>query len=186
MKKIIAFAALAILVSSCGNKMTLMKRHYTKGFYLHHSAQVKQQDQAFSEKIKTDKMPTLKTYVSEQTAERSVVAMATAPAETGKSSCSLQHNLAQKVNEINPVAVKTQGHTFERKFPAFKQVESKNTSAAGGDANTIVEIILCLLIPPLAVFVHEDSITSHFWIDLLLCFLFFLPGVIYAFVICFA
>ena len=48
------------------------------------------------------------------------------------------------------------------------------------DETQIVEIILAVLIPPLAVFLHEDGINNRFWISLLLTILFFIPGVIYA------
>jgi len=42
-----------------------------------------------------------------------------------------------------------------------------------------VEIILAILLPPLAVFLH-DGLGTTFWISLLLTLLFWIPGVIYA------
>ncbi|RDV14883.1 YqaE/Pmp3 family membrane protein [Pontibacter diazotrophicus] len=48
----------------------------------------------------------------------------------------------------------------------------------GGGAN-IIEIILAILLPPLAVFLH-DGIGTSFWISIILTLLFFLPGIIYA------
>ena len=48
----------------------------------------------------------------------------------------------------------------------------------------IVLMILCVLLPPLAVFFSYD-ISNEFWIDLLLTLLFFLPGIIYALYVCF-
>ena len=44
---------------------------------------------------------------------------------------------------------------------------------------SIVEIILAILLPPLAVFLH-DGLGTTFWISLLLTLLFWIPGVIYA------
>lgn len=48
----------------------------------------------------------------------------------------------------------------------------------GGGAN-IIEIILAIILPPLAVFLH-DGIGNSFWISLILTLLFVLPGIIYA------
>jgi len=45
----------------------------------------------------------------------------------------------------------------------------------------IVKIIIAIFIPPLAVYMHEKKITSHFWIDLVLwIFLFGIGGILYA------
>ena len=44
---------------------------------------------------------------------------------------------------------------------------------------SIVEIILAVLIPPLAVFLH-DGIGTSFWINIILTLLFIVPGIIHA------
>ncbi|MCC7407962.1 MAG: YqaE/Pmp3 family membrane protein [Phycisphaeraceae bacterium] len=44
---------------------------------------------------------------------------------------------------------------------------------------TIVKIILALLLPPVAAFL-QVGVTKHFWINLVLSLLFFVPGVIHA------
>ena len=54
-----------------------------------------------------------------------------------------------------------------------------NKAVRDGD-NKILAIICAIFIPPLGVYLKEGSITMHFWIDLLLCCLFWLPGIIYA------
>ena len=46
-------------------------------------------------------------------------------------------------------------------------------------------IILCILLPPLAVYLKEDEINSKFWISILLTLLFWLPGIIYALLVVF-
>ncbi|MBA2423480.1 MAG: YqaE/Pmp3 family membrane protein [Chitinophagales bacterium] len=60
---------------------------------------------------------------------------------------------------------------------------SPKSEISEADNETILYALLALFIPPLAVALYEDDITSHFWIALLLTLLFFLPGVIYALVI---
>ena len=52
-----------------------------------------------------------------------------------------------------------------------------------GSTNTVLLVILAILIPPLAVYLHEGVINKRFWIDLILTLLFYLPGMIYALVV---
>jgi len=49
--------------------------------------------------------------------------------------------------------------------------------------NKIVLIILCLLVPPLAVYLKTKSAKDTI-INVILCFLFFLPAVIHALYLC--
>ena len=49
--------------------------------------------------------------------------------------------------------------------------------------NTLLYAILAILLPPLAVGLHEGGINNRFWISLLLSLLFFLPGIIYALIV---
>ena len=48
------------------------------------------------------------------------------------------------------------------------------------DERTLLYVILAILLPPLAVYLHQGEINSKFWISLLLSFLFWIPGVIYS------
>ena len=62
--------------------------------------------------------------------------------------------------------------------------ESRRAGAAADPStNQTLLIVLAILLPPLAVYLHEGVINNKFWIDLLLTLLFFLPGVIYALVV---
>ncbi len=66
---------------------------------------------------------------------------------------------------------------------AKKELKSlKNQQKNGGapSTNTTLLVILAILLPPLAVYLHQGEINNKFWISLLLTLLFFLPGVIYA------
>ncbi|MBY0481930.1 MAG: YqaE/Pmp3 family membrane protein [Chitinophagaceae bacterium] len=51
------------------------------------------------------------------------------------------------------------------------------------DTNTVLLAILAILLPPLAVYLHEKTINTKFWISLILSLLFWLPGVIYALIV---
>lgn len=95
----------------------------------------------------------------------------------------------------DPVAVKSAVGEFknlskkERKSrikDAKKEVKAfKKAKRAGDDpsTNTLLLVILAILLPPLAVYLHEGEINNRFWISLLLTLLLWLPGVIYALII---
>lgn len=75
------------------------------------------------------------------------------------------------VGEIKPLVKKAE------KKQATKQhlmIHKKYSSAP-----LIVEVLLAILLPPVAVYLH-DGIGTSFWINILLTLLFFLPGVIHA------
>jgi uncharacterized membrane protein YqaE (UPF0057 family) len=57
--------------------------------------------------------------------------------------------------------------------------ENKETKS-GKKVDEVVLILLAILLPPLAVYLHQGEVNGKFWISLLLWFLFILPGVIYA------
>lgn len=65
----------------------------------------------------------------------------------------------------------------------LKEVKAAKRAGKAPDDNTVLLVILALLLPPLAVYLHEGEINSKFWIDLVLTLLFFIPGVIYALIV---
>lgn len=65
----------------------------------------------------------------------------------------------------------------------YKTSKAEKTSEAS--TNTLLLAILAILLPPLAVYLHENAINTKFWISLLLTLLFWLPGVIYALIVIF-
>jgi uncharacterized membrane protein YqaE (UPF0057 family) len=65
-------------------------------------------------------------------------------------------------------------------------IENLNRQKRASQVNEVVLVILCIFIPPLAVYLFEDAITTNFWIDLIATLLFWFPGMIVAFLICFA
>ncbi len=72
-------------------------------------------------------------------------------------------------------------------FLASKEIQIRDYSISNNQrAAEWVLAVLAIFIPPLAVFLYEDSVTDNFWVDLLLCLLFWLPGVIFAFLVIFA
>ena len=62
----------------------------------------------------------------------------------------------------------------------LKQLKKDKKEGRSGDVDKVILIILAILLPPLAVYLHQGEINSKFWISLLLTLLFILPGIIYA------
>jgi uncharacterized membrane protein YqaE (UPF0057 family) len=66
---------------------------------------------------------------------------------------------------------------------AVKQHKAAQKAGKEPSTNTLLLVILAILLPPLAVYLHQGEINTKFWIALLLTLLFFLPGIIYALVV---
>ena len=73
----------------------------------------------------------------------------------------------------------------ELKRQQRKAVKAALNDYQGASTNTILLVILAILLPPVAVLVHQGEINSKFWIALLLTLLFYLPGLIYALLVIF-
>lgn len=66
---------------------------------------------------------------------------------------------------------------------AMKEFKAQKASGEAVSTNTLLLVILAILLPPLAVYLHEGTISGKFWLSLLLTLLFWLPGVIYALIV---
>jgi uncharacterized membrane protein YqaE (UPF0057 family) len=76
-------------------------------------------------------------------------------------------------------------HPIVRHTPAFKSNEgsvSINEEFQNSEEELLL-IILAIFIHPLAVFLHEGSWNTTCWINLILTLLFWLPGIIHAFIV---
>ena len=82
-------------------------------------------------------------------------------------------NLSKKEKRAKIKEVKSE-------IKAFKAAKKANNEPS---TNTLLLVILAILLPPLAVYLHQGEINSKFWISLLLTLLFWLPGVIYALIV---
>ena len=66
--------------------------------------------------------------------------------------------------------------------------EYKAKKKAGDDVSTneILLAILCVILPPLAVYLHQGKVTNNkFWISLVLTLLILVPGIIYSLLVVF-
>src|SRR5687767_10107689 len=92
---------------------------------------------------------------------------------TVKAAVTAFNNLSKKEKRVKAKDVR-------KEIKAFKEARNEGKEPS---TNTLLLVILAILLPPLAVYLHEGEINSRFWIALILTLLFWLPGVIYALIV---
>ncbi len=176
-QKSFLFVVCAVILSSCSSQFSLMKRRYTKGFYVASSKKntsVKHETDsktavAHSLPVAQEQVPAIavNTLVKEQ--NDAPVTMVKAQGTSHSSS---------KVKDTNK-PLQASATKKEVKEPAgFKSLQiSKAPFAAKAakersDGELIVMVILCFFwfLNLIAVYMHDDDITLNFWITLLLDF----------------
>jgi uncharacterized membrane protein YqaE (UPF0057 family) len=94
---------------------------------------------------------------------------------------------AKTVNEamsaFKNLSKKEKHQKFRDVRKALKEFKASQKSAEPITTNTLLLVLIAILLPPLAVYLHEGSLNSKFWISLLLTLLFYLPGLIYALIV---
>lgn len=83
-------------------------------------------------------------------------------------------------NNLSKKEKKEKIKEVKKEIKAFKAERKANNEPS---TNTLLLVILAILLPPLAVYLHQGEINSKFWISLLLTLLFWVPGVIYALIV---
>lgn len=89
---------------------------------------------------------------------------------------------AENVTEAEALAMAKE-HLASMSKAEKRELKKELKEAIKQDRRTsgtsIIEIVLAVLLPPLAVFLH-DGIGTSFWINIILTLLFFIPGIIHA------
>lgn len=174
MKKLISFLVAALVLSSCGNKMTLMKRHYTKGYYLQKHAKNNGLDGASAKANKrvVPVTPTVLSLVQEKKEPVLTAAINTTTSSTGNKSAGRKH-ITKKSTEISAVtfAQKTVIPQF-KPLNAFKDLEAQ-AGSGGGNVSLLILVLLAIFVPPLAVYLKNGGVNTWFWVTLILCVLAF-------------
>jgi len=65
----------------------------------------------------------------------------------------------------------------------IKEFKAEKRAGSEPSTNQLLLVILAIILPPLAVYLHEGVINGKFWLDLVLTLLFFIPGIIYALIV---
>ncbi len=83
-------------------------------------------------------------------------------------------------NNLSKAEKKEKIKELKKELKGFKAAKKAGNEPS---TSTVLLVILAILLPPLAVYLHEGVINKKFWISLVLTLLFFVPGVIYALIV---
>lgn len=157
----------AFLFSSCSGNLSVEKRHYRNGFYVHNSGK---NQPATSEAVLEKEVVTSETKTFTQ---EPVAATEANPVKEEKTTA--QTPVAEKQNPVrakNPVvkpAPASEKPTVKETIKTVKAATHKKPGKPAASDEMILLVILAILLPPLAIYL-KTGITNLFWIDLI-CFL---------------
>jgi len=80
-------------------------------------------------------------------------------------------------NSLSKQEKKQRIKDVKKELKVFKKEKKANKSA---NVEMWLLIVLAILLPPLAVYLHQGEINGKFWLSILFWFLFIIPGIIYA------
>lgn len=182
---ILAFAALMILLSSCGS-LSISQKRYSRGLNIDWFSKkdeprkapqpkVKKVKEAPTETVVADEKPNSQVFESVeeiQTVQNgqnnsAVTETQSTPAQS-KTTNVKRHSKANKVATI--LKAKELRKELKQKLNVSKKTEAENQTSA--DDNLILLVILAILLPPLAVYLFYGSPETHFWINLILWIVF--------------
>lgn len=195
MKKqsLLFFFAISLFFVGC----TIEKRHYNSGYHVEWLSQKgkvkkaepvvqpeKNNEQSLA--VKQEDLPTTKETLAETPV---VVESINAPvanetvAETvtkTERKQNVQKRTEKKETTRNQMKVEKSSTTsVEKGFSTESSIAEIDAPSSPTEVDVIILVILAILLPPLAVFLHS-GIGTPFWISLILTLLFWIPGVIYA------
>ncbi len=87
------------------------------------------------------------------------------------------------VNDFNALSKKEKRKKVKEVKKQIKAFKKDQKAGKEPSTNTLLLVILAILLPPLAVYLHQGEINTKFWISLILTLLFWLPGVIYSLIV---
>ncbi|KAK0405677.1 hypothetical protein QR680_018131 [Steinernema hermaphroditum] len=71
-------------------------------------------------------------------------------------------------------------------LPTIPQIPSPlNQIEMAIEVQQIIELILCIILPPLAIFIHTTECNIHVAVNIVLCIFFWVPAIIHALWYCF-
>ncbi len=91
--------------------------------------------------------------------------------------------LSDPLKEWKSLSQKEKNVRIKEAKKEIKNFKKQKRNGGDADTNTLLLVILAILLPPLAVYLHQGEINTKFWISLILTLLFWLPGVIYALIV---
>lgn len=191
MKKTIKFLSIittvAVVLSSCSSNENFAKRKYMPGIYMSKNHKKPTLDANKNELAVIKKSETKIAERKELNTENILVnknssvefAQQSTIENVKKKSYNRIKEVAKSENRIEEKQVQ-KTKSSSRYISSEEKISAKNSPAQDIDGETVLLLILSFLIPPLAVYLKENTVSQWFWITLLLCLVgsagfFFLP-----------
>jgi uncharacterized membrane protein YqaE (UPF0057 family) len=89
------------------------------------------------------------------------------------------------INEFKYLSKRERKSRIREAKKEIKAYKAARKAGKVSETETWVLVLLAILLPPLAVYLHQGEINSKFWISIILTLLFWIPGVIFAFLVIF-
>ncbi|MFM9984074.1 MAG: YqaE/Pmp3 family membrane protein [Flavobacteriales bacterium] len=194
--KNIYFLAIAAIILSLGS-CTIEKRHYQSGYHVewnHRNKPVEKAEEVKANQPEQESTASNETPVlqEEMATEELAILPSTSVPQADESTATLNE---EPVYKKQSATQKLTERAEAKETTQFKPAQEENLNSENrGNAESqnkskqvedIVLILLCIFIPPLAVYLYEGDTTVNFWVDLLL-WLTIIGGMIFAFLVCFA
>jgi uncharacterized membrane protein YqaE (UPF0057 family) len=194
MKKLLLLAVLASFIfSSCNyfGNLQVEKRHYGKGYYVHHTSIRNETQEPVNETVVASKNETpavtSENVFSEETNKQDVSSSTILPAKKNASS----NPIRTKLNAVKKNSETSKIRTVLNPAKNNSTASAKNSSADSG-LMTVLLVILAIFLSPIAVILKEGP-SNRFWIDLIcwligvgFIFLSYFSGLLLLFAIIFA
>lgn len=186
-KKIILPVLAILILGSCANKFSLVKRKYSKGYYVDmtKNSSSKKNESEKTMVLNSKKLPTLSQADDNKTPEikNSAIQLQGTPEHAASSLLTKIYPI--KPSSDKPLTASAKNNLIKKNIsvkPLLLKSSDFKSGKASSDANLIILIILCFLwwLNLIAVYIHDGKkITLNFWITLLLDFT-FIGGVIFS------
>lgn len=89
----------------------------------------------------------------------------------------------EAMKEWNSLSAKQKRERYKAVKQEIKKYKKEKRRTGAADTDTLLLVILAILLPPLAIYLHQGEINNKFWLGLILTLLFWLPGIIYALIV---
>ena len=162
------FVLLAILVSSCGSTLNITKKRHSNGYYVNIGND--SHDGTNKSDQKKNKKSDLADLINEKSSNDDM-------ASNVEGSDEADGENSKSDNETNAKSLSAEQLAAAEEFSkmsTLKKIKAlKNAKKAGKlDDNTdfyfVLLVLLALILSPIAVFMHGDGISTHFWINLVM------------------
>jgi uncharacterized membrane protein YqaE (UPF0057 family) len=94
-------------------------------------------------------------------------------------------NIEEAIREYRELSAREKKAKKREARRLLKTYKAEKRSGNKADNRIVFLAIIAIFLPPLAVFLKEETINARFWICLLLSLLFLLPGIVYAMLVVF-